>query len=308
MGPGAGRDFRDFCRLDLRLKKSPTKYIVNLVKTEKESDCKEDDPPTEKWHAKTTPKSESAFMYREKEQAKRSGYDQGLYGIFTVPENQPRPTLAEVEERVSRAFNCAPVGRWHLALRQFRSTVPSAVDAAPRGGAAAPTSLQVLSMSTGAGPPEVTVTSKVEGQPQTFSGIGSNQFESFLQLVTTKLGGLWTLRPPGQVASGSVYDIGEFLIRVGELRPAGSQTASRGLIVMIEEVESPLPEDWKGPSDFGYTDYLDPDSTVGRDMLKEIWNRLHIGGAKEFFGSGPRGAKSGRYEEAQLVCEALRLR
>ena len=229
--------------------------------------------------------------------------------IFTVSENQ-HPGLTEVVERLTRELDATPVGRWNLELLQFRSSA-SSTDAASRGGVAAPSFLQVLSLSTRTSLPEATVTTTIEAQPQSTIAIAPDQIGSFLQVVASKLGGLWAPRPPLQVSAGLVWDLGgEFFIRIGELRQAGNQTAPRGLIFVIEEVDS-VSEGEQGAEDTktvrdenGVAD----DLSVAQDVLRGVWNSFGIEGAKEFIRRSPRDPKASRFSEAQVYCEALRLR
>ncbi|KAL9074634.1 MAG: hypothetical protein Q9157_004333 [Trypethelium eluteriae] len=238
----------------------------------------------------------------------------GAKGIFTIAESQPCPALAEVVERLKREFDPVQVGRWNFDIRQFRSTT-SSTDGASRGAPAAPSFLQILSQPTRAGPLEVTVTTTVEAQSQTTISIPPDQVEGFLQLVASKLGGLWAPRPTLQVSGGSVYDLGEFFVRVGELRQAGSQVASRGLIVLIEEADQASSDEnvsggsisLAGPATRD-ENRVDGDVTAARDTLRNVWDSLQMEGAKEFIRAGPRDPGATRFDEAQLCCEALRLR
>ena len=208
-----------------------------------------------------------------------------------------------------REFDAAAVGRWSLDLRQFRSTA-SSTEIASRSNVAAPGFLQILNLSTKAGLQEVTITTTIETQPPVTVAIPNGQTESFLQLVFAKLGGLWTPRPPLQVL-GSVYDLGDVSIRVGELRQLGSQTAPKGLILMIEEEENTSERDKETSADRASATtakVANGEFSTARDKLQGIWNRLHIEGAKEFVREGTRDADAAKFDEAQLFCEALRLR
>lgn len=115
----------------------------------------------------------------------------------------------------------------------------------------------------------------------TIASIASGQAtDEFVQFLATKLAPLWTMLKMARVANGLSYEVGDFRIRVGELRQGmGSSQVLRGIIVEIN---------WAGDGgggvggrgEGGVSDRTE-DEVEG--VIKGFWEELGVKGAKEVF-------------------------
>jgi hypothetical protein len=74
------------------------------------------------------------------------------------------------------------------------------------------------------------------GETDTVVTIRNEQYESFFTLLKDRFVALWTPRTH-QVITGTIYAVGEFTVRLGELRQVGSAQI-RGVVCCIEAISS----------------------------------------------------------------------
>ncbi|KAI9037906.1 uncharacterized protein KD926_011518 [Aspergillus affinis] len=202
----------------------------------------------------------------------RLGDSQGTWAIFFVPSNPNAPTaLATITDRLhtSLADDPVPIGRWALEHKLMRDT-PSCLPASASRAALVPRYMQFLSLSyhqnhgfiytsvpensnasaTGQGisaqtptPAQGAVGSPGAGQPQQQPMImttvplpsSGTLFQHFMYAAQP----LWCHRHSVTVPGGAVYDVGDYRVRVGDVRQTVPTARVRGAVVEIE---------WRGPS------------------------------------------------------------
>lgn len=108
------------------------------------------------------------------------------------------------------------------------------------------------------------------------ASIGSGQAtDEFVQFLVTKLAPLWTLLKIVSVANGPAYEVGDFRVRVGELRQGvGSSQVLRGIVVEIS---------WAGNGGGSGAEDSDRMEEEVEGVIKGFWEPLGITGAKEVF-------------------------
>ena len=122
-----------------------------------------------------------------------------------------------------------------------------------------------------------------------FSIPAGPQSEDFIHLVVARMGPLWIPRQVLQVSNGSVFEIGDFRIRIGEVRQGqGGTQQVRGSICEIEWISGD-----------------DSEGVTGEDVIKSFWTALEIRGAREY--TTVVGIDDG-FGNVRQWCEALRLR
>ena len=82
--------------------------------------------------------------------------------------------------------------------------------------------------------------------------------------MISRFGPLWTQRQVLTVGNGQAWEIGDFRVRVGEVRQGGSAQQSRGVVVEVE---------WEG----GEAD--DWESAEG--VIRGFWDALGVKGSRE---------------------------
>lgn len=109
----------------------------------------------------------------------------------------------------------------------------------------------------------------------TIASIASGQAtDEFVQFMVTKLTPLWMVLKMVSVGNGLTYEVGDFRIRVGELRQGlGSLQALRGIVVEIN---------WAGGggTESGDSDHMEKEVEW---VIKGFWEPLGVTGAKEVF-------------------------
>ena len=235
--------------------------------------------------------------------------------IFFLPSSSsilPDTSLFQVVvATVAARYDLNPLSRWSLEHRLFRATQTGFATSGLLADEVArpqPTRyLQVLSMShrpqafvsittttpqpqTRAGTPATTSSAgESAGEPAKVISIPSGPSgEEFVQLTMSKLGPLWTPRQILTVINGQHYEVGEFRVRMGEVRQGqGGVQQIRGVAVEVE---------WNGGAE---------DLDVAEDEIKSFWAGLEFKGTREFF--RVPGAETDLANVRQW-CEALRLR
>ncbi|KAL9636471.1 MAG: hypothetical protein Q9164_002793, partial [Protoblastenia rupestris] len=116
-------------------------------------------------------------------------------------------------------------------------------------------------------------------------------------LFLTKFGPLWQPRQTVGVSQGQTFEIGEFVVRVGELRQIGG---SGGQVVkgVVCEVE------WVGDEEDG-----EQDLEVEKEVIRGFWEGMGVKekGVREWFWRAEVGGKQGE-ERGRCWLEALRMR
>lgn len=130
------------------------------------------------------------------------------------------------------------------------------------------------------------------------------QMEPYSQLLNLKFGALWMYRMGSQVTAGASYSLGEFTVRLGELREKGGQMALRGTVVCIQTAKQ---ESDDGDSLPGQAD-ADQELQAGQALVRDVWSRFSVPQAKETITSRPaaREPDEQAFDEVRLWCEALR--
>ncbi|PLB54838.1 hypothetical protein P170DRAFT_505518 [Aspergillus steynii IBT 23096] len=245
-----------------------------------------------------------------------------ITGVFFIPSNPNASTaLATITDRLhtSLADDPVPVGRWALEHKLMRDT-PSCVPAAASRAPPVPRYMQFLSLSyhpnhgfiyTSAPNAQATPTGAAAGAgsmimttvPLPSSG---TLFQHFMYAAQP----LWCHRHSVAVPGGAVYDVGDFRVRVGDVRQTQPTGRVRGTVVEIE---------WRGPSlvrsiamqmqrvgslagsgKVGGGEEEDDDSAVGllfaesveeadidaeyaatTALIREFWGKLGVEGARE---------------------------
>lgn len=100
---------------------------------------------------------------------------------------------------------------------------------------------------------------------------------------------MWTHRPSLGVAHGLAYEVGDYGIRVGELRQGtGSAQLVRGVVVQVE---------WKRGDEGNWEE--------ANGFIRGFWETLGIKGAREILQVPGMGSGDGNVRQ---WCEVLRLR
>jgi TATA-binding related factor (TRF) of subunit 20 of Mediator complex len=149
-------------------------------------------------------------------------------------------------------------------------------------------------------------TGKKELGPLVVVSMPSQQKENWYTLLTQKMAALWTRPVLVAVLNGLAYDVGEFSVRIGELRqPGNAQAPVRGIVVCIQ---SSLPTADEELVDDESPEARDPAKSEGasasevHELLRVVWKTFGVEGAKEAFGL--TGSLDGQ-QEARLWCELL---
>ena len=152
------------------------------------------------------------------------------------------------------------------------------------------TSTPTPSQTRAGTPSSSNISTESSGEPATVVSIPSGaQSEDFIQLLVSKFGPLWTQRPSLGVGYGLAYEVGDYGVRVGELRQGvGSAQLVRGVVVQVE---------WKegNEGDWGEAEGL----------IRGFWETLGVKGAREIL--QVPGMDKGD-ENVRQWCEVLRLR
>lgn len=231
-------------------------------------------------------------------------------GLFFVPSSSPDLSPAhDLIYRLNSAFEATQTSQWGLACHLFRETPSSAQGGATLNGPDNRQSigrqrvLQILTLShhipktyvmiaASQAAPQARVGTPVASQqngeeakskePATIISIPSgSQKEEFVQLIATKFGPLWQLRQVLHVAHGATFEVGDFRIRIGDLKPgapsAGNTQKPRGAVCEIEWIDT---ENTQPARTFGYQETY---WQIAEPIIKEFWDSLEVNGARQVF-------------------------
>ncbi|EKG11068.1 Mediator complex subunit Med20 [Macrophomina phaseolina MS6] len=143
-------------------------------------------------------------------------------------------------------------------------------------------------------------------RPTTSITIPWQQMEQYSQLLNLKFGALWMYRMGLQITGGASYSLGEFTVRLGELREKGGHMAMRGIVVCIQTAKQ---EPMDGPTQELLAEQNDADEELraGQALVRDIWASFGVSQAKETISPRPpRETNEQPFDEVHLWCEALR--
>ena len=204
-----------------------------------------------------------------------------------LTDTQHHSSLNGLVERLQRNFTVKSLGPWKLDHRLLRSDKSS-----PRWQNVLQLGHFPRKVFIGIEPPQESANSKKNDDPLCISTIPQAQKDSYNTLLATKLSLLWIPRSDVSTSNGVAYEVGDNIVRLGELRAAGSGQGLRGVLVSIQ-----IPSEEVA----GGTMEKDDETTV-KTIIKEIWHKFGIEGAKEAWGFG------GEAGEIKAWCEILKTR
>ncbi|KAI9723295.1 MAG: hypothetical protein M1812_001178 [Candelaria pacifica] len=243
-------------------------------------------------------------------------------GVYFIPESAGATTLADVKDKLVKRYQPQPEGRWSLEHRLMRETVPSntAEDNTARGLRY----LQILSLSHYEGKSFISISAvqsqtgaqstastpmpdggNDQSQAGTLVAVPQTQTAEFVQLMTTKMGPLWTQRQTLQVSNGSSYELQDFKVRLGEVKQ-GQNAIHKGVIAELEWVAGSGNDIWEAENAAETNDW-----EAGELVIRALWEGLDISGSREMIrapGVGQEDEKGKGMDLARQYCEILRLR
>ena len=116
-----------------------------------------------------------------------------------------------------------------------------------------------------------------------------------MQLVISKFGPLWQQRQVTNVGNGLAFEIGDFKVRVGEVRQGsagGAAQMGRGAVCEVQ---------WDGAGDGEGEDAWE----AAEGVIRGFWDGLGLTGARECFWVPGLGLGEGTVRQ---WCELLRIR
>lgn len=135
------------------------------------------------------------------------------------------------------------------------------------------------------------------GEPAAIISIPAGpQTEDFVQLLNAKFGPLWAQRQTLSVKSGLAFEVGDYMVRVGEVvqgYAGGGAALGRGVVVEVGYIGV----DGEGE------DGGDGDDVEG--VVQTFWDTLGVKGARECVNVAGMGEGLGCVRQ---WCEVLRIR
>ncbi|KAL2829771.1 mediator complex, subunit Med20 [Aspergillus cavernicola] len=266
-----------------------------------------------------------------------------LTGVFFIPSNPNASTaLATVTERLNSAFGEEPtlIARWALDHKLMRDT-PSCLPPLSSNRSTAPKYMQFLSLSdcpthgfiytsqpntaalgdTGTATPTPTPSSSQTSQPvaattpMVMTTVPSSSTNTLYQHFVYACQPFWAHRHTVTVSGGMVYDIGDFRVRIGDVRQTQPAARLRGTVAEIEwrgpslvttlsavyqsrrqpKAKAFKPHSWGGEEnnedddsgiDMAFPDGveeadIDAEYAVTASLIREFWAKLGVEGARE---------------------------
>jgi hypothetical protein len=221
------------------------------------------------------------------------------FSIFLLTDPQHLNSLHAIQERLLSKYNALPLRPWNLDHRLLRSTPASPSDKSP------PRYQHLLHLSYRQKSAFAIVSPPTEakaGTRDTVVTVRNEEYESFYALLKDRFAALWTPRAH-QLINGSAFTVGEFTVRLGEMRQAGSAQV-RGLVCCIE-ASSGIGEGitFQTPEEIKTAD------EVARADMASLWERIGHSGPilKEAFTptSASNPSEEG-FNEVRTWCDLLK--
>ena len=243
---------------------------------------------------------------------------------FLPVSNSDSSPIHDILAKLMFHYDPSPLPPWKLYHRIFRETpstqgsaqsAPSLANGVDKAKPPGPRFLQILSLSHHAPRTYVAITSThaasqaraetpassnisaeaASGEPATIVSIPTEpSSEEFIQLIVSKFGPLWQQRQILNIVTGHAFEIGDFRVRVGELRQGGSGGGQMGRGAVCEVA-------WVGgdaePGKEGWE--------AGEAVVKGFWEGLALRGARAVYWVPGLGDGEGTIRQ---WCELLRAR
>lgn len=245
--------------------------------------------------------------------------------LYFLPAYSPdsNPTQ-DILAKLTSHYDPSPLSPWTLSHRIFRETPsgqspaqpsPSLTNGVDKAKPHGPRYLQILALSHHAPRTFVAITSTynasqtragtpassnisaeaASGEPATIVSLAAGpSSEDFIQLIVSKFGPLWQQRQILNVGHGHAFEVGDFRVRVGELRQAGSGGGQMGRGAVCEVA-------WVGEE----TEQGKEGWEAGEGVVKGFWEGLALRGAREVYWVPGLGDGEGTIRQ---WCEILRPR
>lgn len=245
--------------------------------------------------------------------------------LYFLPASSPdsNPTQ-DILVKLTSQYEPSPLPSWALSHRIFRETTSTQAPVQPSSSltngvdkikSSGPRFLQILSLSHQAPRTYVTITSThaasqtragtpassnisaeaASGEPATIVSVPAGpSSEEFIQLIISKFGPLWQQRQILNSINGHAFEIGNFRVRVGELRQGGSGGGQmgRGAVCEVAWVGEDAEQGGQGWE-------------AGEAVVKGFWEGLGLRGAREVYWVPGLAAGEGTIRQ---WCELLRPR
>ena len=242
--------------------------------------------------------------------------------LYFLPASSPdsNPTH-DIIVKLTSNYDASPLPPWSLHHRIFRETPsqlpaqssPALTNGVGNGKPPGPRFLQILTLSHRAPRTYVVITSThaasqtragtpassnisaeaASGEPATIISIATSpSSEEFTQLILSKFGPLWQSRQILSIGHGHAFEIGDFRIRVGELKQSGSGGGQMGRGAVCEVT-------WAGQEAGREKEDLE----AGEAVVKGFWEGLALRGGREVYWVPGLGDGEGTIRQ---WCEILR--
>jgi len=144
--------------------------------------------------------------------------------------------------------------------------------------------------------------------------VPAEQFDSFYNILTSKFAALWSPRPVASVSNGVAYSLGDFVVRLGELRQGTGQQPVKGVVVCIQTAPQSAAQ-VDGEHDIAALDGEDTGIKEEEDeiqttqaLIRDLWKGFGVEGAKEMItASNSQRDADRQFQEIRMWCELLRL-
>jgi hypothetical protein len=223
--------------------------------------------------------------------------------IYLLTDAQHLNSLSTIQERLLSKYNPVPLRPWHLDHRLLRSTPASPSDkTAPRFQHLLRLSYHPESAFVVVSPPS----EAKAGTLDTVVTVPNEQYELFFTLLTDRFTALWNPRTH-QVVNGQAYTVGEFTVRLGELRQIGNTQSPRGVVCFIEAISG---IDEHGLAEPQSQEQRKKAVEVTRADMASLWDQIGYPSAKDYPSSDSTSdsAVNGGFDEVRTWCDLLRLR
>jgi hypothetical protein len=228
--------------------------------------------------------------------------------IFALTDTQHLSAQSGLVDRLKKSFTANALGAWRLDHRLLRSTPNSSEDKSstrwqhvlhlghfPRNiyiGIEQENNSSKKGGSAANGKPDDETKGSGTNDRLSITTIPVAQRDSYNTLLAAKLALLWTPKSVVSVPHGIAFEVGDSIVRMGELRAAGSGQGVRAVLVSIQVPSGEAPDGVMAKDD----------ETAVRMVISEMWQRFEIEGAKEAWGFG------GPADEVRAWCEILKVR